>query len=233
MNNYVLAGAALGGSLMPGRAPLGGLSEPAAGSAPVTVSIRQDPGPGTAPVTVSPGSAPVTVSVQQDPGPVQPSSGPEGREQRKAEDKSPRGAEAVRGQRGGGPAAMKSEAQQRLQLNQFGDKNSACRPCLCSDFIKVSAALERKPACVPYLLPKLVGRAIIATAARAETLLSGVFSVFLCLFPPPLLAPVSKVPLLSPVPLNGIIKDRDREMSSSGAARDRDCRHSKWIQMAL
>lgn len=49
---------------------------------------------------------------------------------------------------------MKSEAQQRLQLNQFGDKNSACRPCLCSDFIKVSAALERKPACVSLPPPQ-------------------------------------------------------------------------------
>ena len=72
------------------------------------------------------------------------------------EDRSPNRPEAGSGRcEGEGRAARKSEAQP-LQLNQFGDKNSACRPCLCSDFLKVSAALERKPAGVrPCLLFKL------------------------------------------------------------------------------
>lgn len=78
------------------------------------------------------------------------------------------GAEAVSEDSGGaGRAAMKSEAQQRLQLNQFGDKNSVCRPCFCSDFIKVSAASERKPACVS-LPPLQTGeRSKIATTTGA------------------------------------------------------------------
>lgn len=72
-----------------------------------------------------------------------------------AQDKSPNGAEAVSGVCREEEGRTESQAQQRLQLNQFGDKNSACRPCLCSDFIKVSAALESQQAstCVPASTP--------------------------------------------------------------------------------
>lgn len=72
-----------------------------------------------------------------------------------AQDKSPNGEEAVSGVCREEEGRTESQAQQRLQLNQFGDKNSACRPCLCSDFIKVSAALESQQAstCVPASTP--------------------------------------------------------------------------------
>lgn len=81
---------------------------------------------------------------------------------------------------------MKSEAQQRLQLNQFGDKNSACRPCLCSDFIKVSAALERKPACVS--LPPLQTGERSKIATTTETLFSFIFSPAFSVFLSPILS---------------------------------------------
>lgn len=92
----------------------------------------------------------------------------------------------------GGPAAVKSEAEQRLQLNQFRDKNSACRPCLCSDFIKAPAALRDSQHVCAYLLLKTVKGAITATTTRAETLLSGVSSLFLSLFLLPTLSQSSQ-----------------------------------------
>lgn len=122
---------------------------------------------------------------------------------------------------------MKSEAQQRLQLNQFGDKNSACRPCLCSDFIKVSAVLERKPACVS-LPPLPTGeRSNNSNTTRAETVLLHLLPLSLCFPVSHSLPELQGVPLTSPVLLlNGIIKDRDKEMSSSEAKRDQYSRHS-------
>lgn len=116
-----------------------------------------------------------------------PAGGQEGREMRGGELKMSlwNGAEAVSEDSGGeGWAAMKSESQQRLQLNQFGDKNSACRPCFCSDFIKVSAALERKPACVS--LPPLQTGERSKIATTTELLSSFIFSPFLCSLSPTL-----------------------------------------------
>lgn len=98
------------------------------------------------------------------PGPGAGELGGKGAAAEGAEDKSPKRAEAGGGDgEGEGPAATKSEAQQPLQLNQFGDKNSACRPCLCSDFTKVSAVISQRSQLRwresqqegPYLLPKL------------------------------------------------------------------------------
>lgn len=92
---------------------------------------------------------------------------------------------------------MKSEAQQRLQLNQFGDKNSACRPCFCSDFIKVSAALERKPACVS--LPPLQSGERSKIATTTPKLFAFIFSPFLCFPVSHSLPEPPEVPLGSPV----------------------------------
>lgn len=122
---------------------------------------------------------------------------------------------------------MQSEAQQRLQLNQFGDKNSACRPCLCSDFIKVSAVLERKPACVSLPPPQTGERSNNSNHNQGQNTL--LLHLLLSLsFPVSHSLPeLPEVPLTSPVLLlNGIIKDRDKEMTSSEAERDRDPRRS-------
>ena len=107
---------------------------------------------------------------------------------------------------------MKSEAQQPLQLNQFGDKNSACRPCLCSDFIKVSAASERKPAGVSLPPLQTRERSKIAAATRAE-MYSSIYPTPVPCFPVSHSLPEPpEVPLASPVLLlNGIIKDREKK----------------------
>lgn len=126
--------------------------------------------------------------------------------------------------RGRGRAAMKSEAQQRLQLNQFGDKNSACRPCLCSDFIKVSAALERKPACVS--LPPLQTGERSKIATTTETLFSFIVSPFLSVFLSPTLSPRAPRSAAWLTCSYWIIRDRHKEMRSPEAERDRASRYS-------
>lgn len=123
---------------------------------------------------------------------------------------------------------MKSEAEQPLQLNQFADKNSACRPCLCSDFTKVPAALEREPACVRLPPPHRGERSDPSNHnPGSNTALQHLPPRPLCFPASPSLPELPGAPLPSPVLLlNGIIKDRDKEMGSPEAGRDRDPRHS-------
>lgn len=149
------------GSLLPGSR-LRGLSEPAARSAPVAISIRQSPA-GAQPGRSAAGCW-------------------EGKERRGGalnEDRSPNRPEAGSGRcEGEGRAATKSEAQQPLQLNQFGDKNSAVLPLQW--FHKGLSCVGEKPSRGVSLPPLQTGeRSTIAATTRAETPFFFILSLFL------------------------------------------------------
>lgn len=94
----------------------------------------------------------LSVSGRSPPAPPRPGPRPwrrgEGAAQ-EAEDKSPNraklGVGTARGRAGKQWSQRHSSDCSWINLEI---KIVPCRPCLCSDFIKVSAALERKPACV-------------------------------------------------------------------------------------
>lgn len=95
------------------------------------------------------------------------------------EDRSPNRPEAGSGRcEGEGRAATNSEAQQPLQLNQFGDKNSAVLPLQW--FHKGLSCVGEKPSRGVSLPPLQTGeRSTIATTTRAETPFFFILSLFL------------------------------------------------------
>lgn len=150
----------------------------------------------------------VSVSGRSSPGPARPQAAEEGEgAAQEAEDKSPNraklGVGTARGRAGKQWSQRHSSDCSWINLEI---KIVPCRPCLCSDFIKASAALERKPACVS--LPPLPNWWDEQNSSDKESPNAlHLLSLSLCFPVSHSLPKTPEAPLASPVLLNGIIKD--------------------------